>query len=291
MAGFYPNTGTDEYTPSTKFILGSPGYNTEQNRLNNLRRIKEAGVAGTAQGTGAGNAATSYLDALKKEGLNLLGGSSGTGSMLGAGGFTPPPTVSLGGSGSPTASWGGFGSFGGGSAGGSSGTSTGAAGIPNITPVDTSAAQQSAFARAKDQVGQETSGALTGLRSALGGRGMLGSGSEARGTALVANRGQGELGQVSRDQAMESAKLAQQTAETNYQGGITQRGQSLESQQAANALAGEMARTGYQGQITQRGQDISLQESAADRAWQQAQLQRQATQGLLDALGGGSIRY
>lgn len=152
------------------------------------------------------------------------------------------------------------GSNGGGSVG-PGGTWTAGSPVAPVAPVDTSAAQSAAFARAKDKVGQTSSGALAGLRSSLGGRGMLGSGAESRGTASVINRGQGELGDVARSQAMTEADLAQKTATTNYEGGITQRGQD----------------TG--AAVATRGQDIGRYESDADRA---ASTQR----GNLDAILG-----
>ncbi|HEX7048586.1 MAG TPA: hypothetical protein VF188_00105, partial [Longimicrobiales bacterium] len=118
--------------------------------------------------------------------------------------------------------------------------------VAAVAPVDTRAAQAAAFARAKDTVGQVGAGSIAALRSVLGGRGMLGSGNESRGVASVINAGQGQLGDVARSQAVQSADLAQRTAEANYTGQINQRGQDI-----------GLAEANYSGQIGQRGQDLS----------------------------------
>lgn len=123
--------------------------------------------------------------------------------------------------------------------------------VASIAPVDTTAAQDAAFARAKDRVGQMGAGAIAGLRASMGGRGLLGSGSEGRATADVVNRGQGELGDVIRGQAVDQADLAQKTAEDNQRAALTQRGQDLEDRG--------------------RSQDLSF------RAYEAAQSRRQAS--------------
>ncbi len=141
--------------------------------------------------------------------------------------------------------------------------------VASIAPVDTTAAQSAAFARAKDQVGQTSAGALAGLRSSLASHGMLGSGSESRGTAAVVNAGQGQLGDVSRQQAIDSAANAQRTAEFNATGGITQRGQDIAS---ADTQRGQ--------DVTQRGQDVT----SADTQRGQDVTQRGQDVGLAEAL-------
>lgn len=158
-----------------------------------------------------------------------------------------------------------------GGSGGSGGGSTGS-GYSHLAPVDTSAAESASFNHAKEQVGQSATGALTGLRSALGSRGMLGSGLEERGTAAAATTAEGQLGDVSREQATTRANLAQKNAETNFTGDITQRGQDFQKEEAANSLAGTMAMGGYSGQITQRGQDIQNANAQKALELEQAQL-------------------
>ena len=207
-------------------------------------QVRQARRSPEQKGTDLGTT----LSALQKStGLNLLGSGSASGG--GYGGVTAGNQVTMGGGGAP---------------GGPSST---------LAPVDTSAAQAAQFGRAKDQVGQETSGALAGLRSSLGGRGMLGSGAESRGTSGIINAGQQQLGDTSRQAAITGSDLANQNATTNYQGGITQRGQDIGASEAA-----------FQGGITQRGQDLAASEAAAAR-------QQQVLQGLLSALGGGGGLY
>lgn len=109
--------------------------------------------------------------------------------------------------------------------------------VPQVGPIDTSAAQAAAFARAKDQVGQTAGGAIRSLRSVAGSRGMLGSGSEGRQTASVINAGQGQLGDVSRGQAIDTAKTAADTAKFNYTGAVEQRGQDMNAAARARELA------------------------------------------------------
>lgn len=309
-------------------------YSPQWYAARDAEKIRGAGVAGTAQGTGQGAEATTYLDALKKTGLPLFdsgGGSSsssggtGTGSSTGSP-YTPPATIAppslggmsgpggmqRGGSGPTEGLVGVYDSFGpGGSRTFDNGPTTidGPGGGPggvnrvgNIAPLDTSAAQAAAFAHAKDQVGQIGQGSLTGLRSALGSRGMLGSGGESRATASVANRGMGELGDVARSQAIDKSGLDERTATTNYTGQISQRGQDVTSRgqdlsadAARRQIDASLAATGYTGAITQRGQDILAAQAAADRTFQQQQAataQRNAMlQGLLGALGGSGRTY
>lgn len=156
--------------------------------------------------------------------------------------------------------------------------------VAEVGPIDTSAAQSAAFGRAKDQVGQESAGALAGLRSSLGGRGMLGSGAESRGTSRVVQSGQQQLGEVSRQQAIEKAGLAERQAESNRGAAVTQRGQTI-GQNAGNAdRAASMAATGYQGQIAQRGQNISQQIAANNLAAENARAQAAQRQSMLTGL-------
>jgi hypothetical protein len=95
---------------------------------------------------------------------------------------------------------------------------------------DTSQAEAAMFARAKDQAGETSRGALTALRSELGGTGMLGSGNESRGTASILNTGQKQMGDVIREQTIQRANNAMKGAEVGYQGAIQQRGQDIQAQ-------------------------------------------------------------
>jgi hypothetical protein len=98
---------------------------------------------------------------------------------------------------------------------------------------DTSAADTANLNRTKDTVGQQSASALRGLRESLGARGMLGSGLESRGTEQIAEAGLGELGDVSRQQQIDNSNRTQHTAEVNYQGALTQRGQDIQAAEAA----------------------------------------------------------
>jgi hypothetical protein len=187
-------------------------------------------------GTDAGTAVAAFNKIVPPYGGNSSSSASGSGSG------SQFPTIQYPGGGGP------------GAPGGGGGVSAPREAL-NIP--DTSAASAAAFARAKDKVGQTTQGAITGLRSSLGGRGMLGSGAETHGVTHAFTQGQGQLGEVARSQAMSDADLAERQSELSYTGGISQRGQDLASQQAAAALAAQIAQSQYSGQITQRGQDIA----------------------------------
>jgi hypothetical protein len=197
--------------------------------------LKSLGIGGTGTGTGGG---TDMVPSTPPS----FGGGTGT----------PYPTVPYGG-GYPGAPAPG-------------GGSTGVAAIPRVTAPDTSAAQAAVFGRAKDQVGQETSGAMTALRSALAARGLLGAGLEAKGTANVLTKGQQQLGDTTREQAIQEGQRLSDFAKLGYQGDIEQRGQDITQSEGAANRALEAANTQFQGGITERGQDIGAGNSAADRA-------------------------
>lgn len=123
-------------------------------------------------------------------------------------------------------------------------------GMPaTVTGPDSKAATDAAMARAKDRVGLATRGALSGLQAQLGSRGMLGSGTESRATASVANQGLQELADVNREQTIKESDQAQRNAELAYTGQIQQRGQD----------------------ITGRGQDINAQLAREGRFQSQQQ--------------------
>lgn len=125
------------------------------------------------------------------------------------------------------------------------GTGTGTASGPvtsgsyqaGIQMPDMTAANDAAFAAAKDQVGQTSRASLDSLRGELGATGMLGGGAEAQDVRDVVNNNAEQLGQVSRNNATTNAATALDVAKTNYQGGITQRGQDIQSQEANAQLA------------------------------------------------------
>ena len=244
-------------------------YTPEWYAAMDANKIRTAGVAGTAAGTAGGDAAKTELGILNGVPGSGVPGATATSST----GAAVPPTVPFGGSGG---SLGGLQAAAGvAPSGGASGGSTA------LAPVDTSAATSAAFNAAKDQTGLETSGALTGLRSALAGRGMLGSGAEVGGTTGVINEGQAELGNASRANATTQAGIAQTEALANQSANVTTRGQDVNAEEAA-----------YQGQVAQRGQDIAATTAANSLAMQstlqQAALRQQVLTGLLSAIGPSS---
>ena len=271
--------GPQQLIDGIAYTIGSPEYTAALN----AQKIKNAGVAGTAAGTAASQYDIAHPSIASQEqqagfyanGARQNASTSGlsglvsalTSGMTGAGAIAPP-TLNTG---APAPV--------------STATKSTAA-VDPVAPVDMTAANAAVFGAAKDQVGQETSGALTGLRSALGGRGMLGSGAESRGTAATINTGQGELGAATRQNAMTDAAAQQQTAQGNQTAAVTQRGQDF----SANAAAEEAA-------LTARGQDITAQNDANQtqlEKYAQEQSTRQTSlQGLISALtamGGLSPR-
>jgi hypothetical protein len=161
--------------------------------------------------------------------------------------------------------------------------------VGHISAPDMAAANSAGFARAKDQVGQETSGALTGLRSALASRGMLGSGAESRGTVSAITKGQGQLGEVSRTQAENEANQNLDIAKTNYSGDISQRGQDV-SMRGQNM---DFSSTHRGQDITQRGQDIQQQEANASlqmtKSLQEAARRQEILNGIIHATSGMTL--
>lgn len=128
--------------------------------------------------------------------------------------------------------------------------------VGTIALPDTSAAQANIFARAKDKVGLQTAGSLASLRSALAGRGSLGGGAEARGATNIISAGQGQLGDTTREQAIQEGNRLTDFAKLGYEGAISQRGQD----------------------ITARGQDIQSQIAARDAALRAAEMAYQGRQ-------------
>ena len=107
------------------------------------------------------------------------------------------------------------------------------------------AARNASFARAKDKAGQIARASLTGLRNAMGERGIGGSGIEALQSAGIVGAAGSELGEVNREQLLQDLAQQQHIQDLTYQGGITQRGQTLAAQSPE--------RQALMGLITARG--------------------------------------
>lgn len=288
MTGPSITGGPQQLIGGIPYTQGSP----EALAALNEQQIKQAGVAGTAAGTAAGNENTTASEIQRQYDLlhpsiasqqeqstfydNQLGQRASLQGLQGVVGKLGSVTNSL------------TGSMNGGSNGTAplnlstpapmSGGTSAPASVAPIAPVDMTASNSAAFGRAKDQVGQETSGALAGLRSSLGGRGLLGSGAESRGTAAVINKGQGELGDTSRQQAITGTTQDQQVAEANQGAAITGRGQDISAADSARSAA-----------LAARGQDITAQNDRNNLVLEQSAQQQQTRQaslnGLISALG------
>lgn len=89
-------------------------------------------------------------------------------------------------------------------------------------------ARNAAFARAKDQAGLIGRSALAALQDSVAGRGMgAHSGAATSGTGQVINQGANQLGEVNREQAINSATNARQRASERLSDSTTRRGQNL----------------------------------------------------------------
>lgn len=151
------------------------------------------------------------------------------------------------------------------------------ANVPQLSETDLAAKQTADYGQAKQNVGLETRGALSGLSGSMAGRGIVGSGVEGRGQYNVVGQGQQQLGAVDAAQAAELANMQQQVATTNYQGNITQRGQTNERDIA-----------GFQGDINERGQTIGAQEANLNALVSQRGQSLNAVTGLVGSLAGAN---
>jgi hypothetical protein len=246
-------------------------------------KIRNASTIGTAAGTG-GKAALDALGGVVAGGTGVGSGTTngvptGTGSPDGTGGL-PPHVGSGSGSTLPDAQ-----TFGGGS-----GSSTP---IPQISKPDQSASEAAVFGKAKDQVGQESQGALTGLRSALASRGMLGGQGEYRGTQGVVQRGQQELGDTTRQQAVTHLGNELDIDKANQAASLTGRGQDISADVAKRGQNMDYTLGGRGQDISQRGQDIQYSESQAQlaltKSLQEAAQRQQILQGIMGAMNGSTL--
>lgn len=230
----------------------------------------------TATGTAIGTGTKAAYDAMGNPADTSSSSASGSGSgSLGGISANLPPHVGAGGSVGAVGSTGGGGSP--------------ISAIPQISKPDQSAAEAATFGAAKDKVGQTTAGALTGLRSALGGRGMLGSSAEYRGTASTINKGQGELGDVARQQAVTHLGNEMDIDKANLGASVTGRGQDISARGDDMSFA-----LGSRGQdVQQRGQDIQYEESKATlaqtKSLQEAAQRQQILAGIMGAINGSTL--
>lgn len=99
--------------------------------------------------------------------------------------------------------------------------------VAGVSPADRRAAEDAAFARAKERVGATTQGLLRSIQNTMARRGIQGSGIEGELTERALTGGAGQLGEVARDQAIEGLRRAQAIEDRDYAGGIAQRGQEI----------------------------------------------------------------
>lgn len=117
------------------------------------------------------------------------------------------------------------------SSSGGGGSQGGVAPVEYDTP-GLEAANAASFAREKDKIGQMGRGAVNSLTNLMSSSGLSGGGYEQKGLADIVGGTQGQLGDVTREQTIQDLATNRNTANMNYQGGIQQRGQTLQDQQA-----------------------------------------------------------
>jgi hypothetical protein len=244
-------------------------YSPEWYAAMDADKTRKATAEGTALGTGtkaAYDAMGNPADTSKSSSAGAGGSASGSIPRIGesGGGWTEAGPSGSGSFGTPSP-------------------------VSHISMPDMQAAESASFGRAKDQVGQETQGALTGLRSALAGRGMLGSGAESRGTVSAITKGQGELGEVSRRQAENELSTNLDVQKSNQAADLTGRGQDV-SMRGQNM---DYASTHRGQDITQRGQDIQQQEANASlqmtKSLQEAAQRQAVLNGIMSAISSKSL--
>jgi hypothetical protein len=208
----YDQYGTGNYAGRDQIINGQTykQYSPEW-----YAKMRETQVRG---GSTAGQTAAAYTSEALKGFPSIAGLTGGSGSVSGASGA---------GGGAGTGVTGG--------GGGNGVPSVGGLELPNMD-----ASNSATFSRAKDAVGQQSRAALTSLNDELGAQGQIGGGAQVQGTRDIIQSGAGNLGEVSRDLAIQNSNQAADFAKTRYSGGITQRGQDIQSQEAAAQL--ELAR-------------------------------------------------
>jgi hypothetical protein len=137
-------------------------------------------------------------------------------------------------------------------------TITPGATVPNVGPIDQTAANAGIYAQAKDTAGQQGRASLESLRGLLGESGGLGSGAEAQGTRDIVENAAGQVGQVNRDLAATNAKTSLTTALANQQAGVTERGQDIQAQEAQARLAQEQAQLQFDNAMAQQNRQLEL---------------------------------
>ena len=149
----------------------------------------------------------------------------------------------------------------GGGGGGGTGTPVG-----DIAPIDTTAADEAAFARAKDVAGQTGRASLESLRGLMGETGQLGGGAETQATRDIVESAAGQVGDVNREQAIQKSERGFQTALANQQAKLTQRGQDLGAQGNQAQLAMAQIQLQFQQAQAQSQRQLELLKLALSQA-------------------------
>jgi hypothetical protein len=112
-----------------------------------------------------------------------------------------------------------------------------AASEPPVTGGDANwaAANAAAMGRAKDTSAAAVGSAKRSMQSDMASRGISGSGIEAKGDQGIELAGAGQMGAAGRQLAEGTAARAGSVADRNYSGAIQQRGQNMQSRDAASA--------------------------------------------------------
>ena len=283
--GGTPSTGGTGSALTNLQNSAPPGYKYDPIQMQYVRTPTSVGADTGAQLTGLMNAAPPGIASMFNN--PVASGTTGSGAFGTAGNPATGafPKVNFGATipgGSPGPSQGGGSGIPPGIPGGSPGPSQGG---PTLTLPDQSASVAAKYGAAKDNVGQETSGALRGLAGAMAGRGIVGSGVEGRGQLGVVNQGQQQLGATDRASAEEQANLAADFAKTRYGGEISQRGQDITMR--GQDIGAQEAQLG--AGVTQRGQDIGYAESQGNLGLGYSDLELRRQQALLSALKGFNI--
>lgn len=109
----------------------------------------------------------------------------------------------------------------------SDGGSSAPVNLPGPTSGAAAAAQAAAFARAKDRTAKIAQGGIQSVQDEFAGRGLSGSPLEGGAIRDVMEGGVGQLGEASRDIALEESRRAQDVEDRNIQASLTQRGQDI----------------------------------------------------------------
>lgn len=115
---------------------------------------------------------------------------------------------------------------------------------PNLPPrekppsqADRTAAEAAAYGRAKDQIGLNAAAGMRAMQGLMASRGISGSGIEAALSGGVVGSAVGQLGEVSRDQAITGLKRDWDVEDRDWAGNIQQRGQDISGLSSKNADA------------------------------------------------------